>query len=412
MPQLGADEAVELVVVVRGMVVVVVEAVLLRPPLAAVAASSSLLLLLPSACGSLLFLLLFGLLVLGPGASGGGSRGGGRGGGGGSSPPSSSSSREGGERVPLRGEDAARPRRYLGHILRERPTQTHRGGGRQTRRGRGWWGRRPHGPRSRFWGGGEGGARTKAETVPGPRLAAPPPPLPAVPLPPPPLPGPFPGPLRAPGGHPPRPPRPPPRPLTPASPQRRGSHSPLIQRPPSAAAAAVTRSQVSCQLLRHFLPWRRGLATAGRPRRGPGWDEGGGGARPPSRCGHGTAPLPGPGRFALQHPLAPAGRPGGLGAPAPGAAVGVAACSGEAGTGVRLRPSGPLGPRVVSWPVSLCLWILWRRYHCPQTSPFVASPALTHTPGNAHISVCALLCLIGPKPTGQRCCPQGHCQRC
>lgn len=74
-PQLGADEAVELVVVVRGMVVVVaVEAVLL-PPLVAAAASSSLL-LLPAARGSLLFLLLFGLLVLGPGAGGGGGRGG------------------------------------------------------------------------------------------------------------------------------------------------------------------------------------------------------------------------------------------------------------------------------------------------------------------------------------------------
>lgn len=156
-PQLGADEAVELVVVVRGVVVVVVEAVLLllRPPLAAVAASSSSSsLLLPSARGSLLFLLLFGLLVLGPGAGGGGGSGGGGrrrgGGGGGSSPPSSSSSGEGGERVPLRGEDAARPRRYLGHILRERPTQTPRGGGRQATRGDR---RRPHGPEAGGWGG-------------------------------------------------------------------------------------------------------------------------------------------------------------------------------------------------------------------------------------------------------------------
>lgn len=171
---------------------------------------------------------------------------------------------------------------------------------------------------------GGGGARTKAETVPGPRLAAPPPPLPAVPFPPPPPPGPFPGPLRAPGGRPPppRPARPPPRPLTPASPQRRGSHSPLIQRPPSAAAAAVTRRQVSCQPLRHFLPWRRRLATAGRG--GVATEPGGtwtlGGTRPPSRCRPGPAAR----RLFLAGSCRPAGTsspltgPGGSGHPPPG----------------------------------------------------------------------------------------------
>lgn len=221
-----------------------------------------------------------------------------------------------------------------------------------------------------------GGARTKAETGPGPRLAAPPLPLPTVPLHPPPPPGPFPGPLRAPGGHPPppRPPRPPPRPLTPASPQRRGSHSPLIQRPPSAAAAAVTRGQVSCQPLRHFLPWRRGLATAGR---------GGLAGSPSGAAGAGRAPL-------LAHTLpARPQRPAALprrvlrpawGHPLPGALRGPRPAQVRPALG---SASGPARPRPQPRRSRAACWRWWT----PQVSPGapINTPAAAPLPSKVSI---------------------------